>query len=195
MATIKLEQLPFVIIRPNVKAAQKPIIAPDPSIPEEVRQSMEHTIRERDPNSPTNLRIRAEHGDAMALYRLGYMQYWGLYVDQDRKNGFLLIERAAAKGHVEAYFAMGCFYLKGENVPQDLLKAVDFFRLAAKENYPPALYNIGIYLSMIPGETQNIPEAIACFATAARKGFSAAKERLAEFPKEYVEKCSPGFLH
>ena len=70
-------------------------------------------------NELSDLRRRAELGDAKAQYELGKIYMLGLGVSQDYQQATKWYERAAEQGFAAAQFMMGFLYEQGKGVPRD----------------------------------------------------------------------------
>ena len=76
----------------------------------------------------------------------------------------------ADKGDREAQYSVGRVYFKGEGVPQDLLKAMDYFRRAAEQGNFKAQNNLGSMYAQGQGVPKDVAEAIKWFRKAADQG-------------------------
>lgn len=65
------------------------------------------------------LRIRAEAGEALALFHLGRCYYEGVGVVQDFKQAMQWFEGAAVMGDVRAQSILGVMLYRGQGVAQD----------------------------------------------------------------------------
>jgi TPR repeat protein len=103
--------------------------------------------------------------------------------------------QAAELGDVASQALCGILYIAGEkDVPQDIVKAVQFFHKAAEQGYTRAQYNLGVCYSNGTGVSQNDVKAVKLFELAANKGYSDAQFNLALFyehgrgvPHDYVK--------
>lgn len=70
----------------------------------------------------------AEQGDVQAQYAL-----WSMYAkgETDVPQPLQWLNRAAAQGYVEAQYTLGSLYETGNEVPQELVKAIQWYRKAA----------------------------------------------------------------
>jgi hypothetical protein len=76
----------------------------------------------------------------------------------------------AEKGNAKAQFFMAKFYAKGDGVPQDFTKAVEFYRRSAAQGYSKAQNNLGALYARGLGVTQDFSEALKWFGKAAEQG-------------------------
>ena len=72
----------------------------------------------------------AMKGDMRATYYLGYMYGAGLGVKEDKEIEFKLYKKSADQGYPYAQYALGYMYHKGGFLPQDIDKAISYYRLA-----------------------------------------------------------------
>ncbi|KAJ1640958.1 hypothetical protein T492DRAFT_898087 [Pavlovales sp. CCMP2436] len=78
----------------------------------------------------TELRHKADQGDAEAQYALAGCHYHEQNVPQDYAEAATLFRRAADQGHLDAQYNYGCCYRDGRGVPQDDREAARLFRRA-----------------------------------------------------------------
>lgn len=78
---------------------------------------------------PRDLLIAAHRGDAVAMRRVGYMQFNG----GERKNGFAWLKKAADKGDAQALYHIGCIYEQGSYGEKDPEKAKKYLTAAANK--------------------------------------------------------------
>ena len=81
----------------------------------------------------SDLRSKAEQGDAEAQYNLGMLYYEGHGVRQDYATARHWWEQAAAQGTALAQYRLGVLYQKGRGVPQDDATAREWFEKAAAQ--------------------------------------------------------------
>jgi hypothetical protein len=77
------------------------------------------------------LRVRAEVGDAEALYDLGVMYANGRGVPEDDAEAVRWYRLAADQGNAMAQALLGARYWTGQGVPQDYVQAHMWYNLAA----------------------------------------------------------------
>jgi uncharacterized protein len=70
-------------------------------------------------------------------------------------------------------------YLHGRGVPQDDLRAVNWFRLAASEGDAPAQFNLGVMYAEGRGVPQDYAEAVHWYRLAADRSHAQAQYNLA----------------
>jgi hypothetical protein len=81
----------------------------------------------------------------------------------------------AEKGDAKAQFFMGKLYAKGDGVPKDFGKAVEYYRRSAVQGYARAQNNLGAFYARGWGVTQDFAEALKWFRKAAEQGDPAAE--------------------
>jgi TPR repeat protein len=82
--------------------------------------------------------VKAEAGDAEAMFHRATGHLVGLGTPIDRPAGAKWLRLAAEKGHVQAQFSYGKVCLLGEIRPKDVKEAIRWFRLAAEKANPDA---------------------------------------------------------
>ncbi len=113
------------------------------------------------------LRVRAEAGDAEALYNIGLMYAIGRGVPQDDAEAARWYRLAADQGYASAQHHLGTMYDSGTTVPQDDAEAVRWYRLAADQGYVPALTNLGNMYETGEGVAQDYVQAYMWYDLAA----------------------------
>lgn len=122
----------------------------------------------------TLLRGAAEHGLAMAQYRLAKVYERGEGVAVDLNIARQWTERAAAAGNRRAMHDLGVYYARGDGAPLDEAQAFRWFRQAAELGVSDSQYNLGVLYQQGRGVSANPSEALFWFAVAARQGDSDA---------------------
>ena len=79
----------------------------------------------------TQLRERANAGEATAQFSLGFLYANGQGVQQDYTQAIQWYRKAAEQGSVYAQFNLGFMYANGQGVPQDYVEAHKWVNLAA----------------------------------------------------------------
>src|SRR5262245_66479929 len=93
------------------------------------------------------LEARASHGDADAMFRLGYRLAFGRKrVRGSWRRAAAWWRRAATAGHARATFYLGTCFDRGLGVRRDVPRAVALFRAAANAGHEVARYNLGFSL-------------------------------------------------
>jgi TPR repeat protein len=100
--------------------------------------------------SPTELRVRAQKGDAAAQYHLGSLLRSTNFpgIKQDYVEAMKWMKKAHDQGYLPATHAMGDFYQLGWGVGKDQGVAMKYFREAATKGFPAAQAMLGrLYIS------------------------------------------------
>jgi hypothetical protein len=98
---------------------------------------------DRDDPAVTELRSRADHGDAEAQYRMGMRYTTGDEVRRHHVRARGWFELAAAQGHRGAQYRLGMAYAKGRGAPHDDHRALEWFAKAAGQGHVRAQYQLG----------------------------------------------------
>ena len=100
----------------------------------------------------------------------------------------------AERGFDYAQFDLGCMYLDGDGVPQDLVEAVKWFRKSAEQGYSRAQSSLGAMYEIGQGVPQDFAEAIKWYSKAADRGNAVAQNNLGVIladgkvlPKDYLK--------
>ncbi len=80
----------------------------------------------------------AQHGDADAQFKVGYMYLHGRGVDRDFDSALRWLTLAADQGHAEAQYNLALNYEGGRGVAQDVVEAHKWASLAASQGYRAA---------------------------------------------------------
>jgi len=88
-------------------------------------------------------RQRAEQGDAIGQFLLGYYYEEGDGVLQDYVEALKWFRLAADQGQADAQTRLGMWYSTGRGVPQDDVEAVRWLRLAAEQGNADAQARLG----------------------------------------------------
>jgi hypothetical protein len=83
----------------------------------------------------SDLRRKAEQGDAERQFNLGMLYYEGHGVTQDYAMARQWWEQAAAQGNAAAQYNLGVLYKKGQGVPQNDATAREWFEKAAAQGH------------------------------------------------------------
>lgn len=104
--------------------------------------SLQHSAAFADELS--DLRERAEQGDAGAQTMLGYKYYIGDGVPEGDKEALKWFRLAAEQGFAKAQYNLGNMYKYGDGVPEDDREAIKWHRLAAEQGFAKAQNNLGV---------------------------------------------------
>ena len=107
--------------------------------------------------------------------------------DQDlrRKQSELeKITRLAEVGDPLAQNKLGLSYYRGENIPQDFNKALEWYRKAAAQEFADAQYNLGVMYDAGHGVPEDKAVAAKWYAKAAEQGNPSAQYNLGVMYKD-----------
>ena len=120
--------------------------------------------------SASDLRSRAEQGDAYAQVKLG-----DIYNNRKKfKEAVKLYRAAADQGYADGYTSLGVMYDGGDGVPQNYERAVHYYRLAAKQGDVLSQYFFGVSYMKGEGVPMDYVRAYMWFEIAASHGLGYA---------------------
>lgn len=111
--------------------------------------------------------LRAEKGDAVAQYYLGWLYRQGLSVPQDDAEALKWYRQAADQNEPRAQYNLGFMYAGGHGVAQDDAEAVAWYTRAAEHDLPRAQFAVGFMYANGRGLPQDDAEAAKWFRRAA----------------------------
>jgi TPR repeat protein len=127
--------------------------------------------------TPVDLRLAmawyqraAEHGSDKAVWNLAK-----LLAQAQPQAAFAYALEAARKGHIDAEFAVGEHYRKGDVVQQDLMEAHRWTLAAAKKGSARAQYAMGCALELRKSRGKDAQTAMDWYRLAAAQGMPAAQ--------------------
>ena len=124
----------------------------------------------------SDLRARAEAGDASAQYNLGLMHAEGRGVPQDFAEAATWYRKAAEQGDAGAQYHLGLMYAEGRGVPQDAAAASAWFRsIEAEQINIFAQHKLGRMYAGGLGVAQDFAEAAVWFRRGAENGDAVAQ--------------------
>jgi len=143
-------------------------------------EAAQHSVQPSQPESvaATDLKKRAENGDASAQFALGVRHESGDGVPKDAVEAVKWYRLAAEQGDAKAQAALGALYFVGEGVPKDAAEAVRWFRLAAEQGDAMAHYNLGVMYANGEGVPKDAAEAVKWYRLAAEQGDASAQYNL-----------------
>ena len=94
----------------------------------------------QDPDPLTEIRRRADQGDADTQFLLGLRYANGEGVPENDAEAVKWYRLAAEQGHANAQYFLGAMYANGEGVPENDAEAVKWFRLAAEQGHAGAQF-------------------------------------------------------
>ena len=126
----------------------------------------------------------AEHGDVLAEYNIGYMNYNGHGGAKNYKEALKWYTLSALHGNNVARYALGVIYESGDIVEKDYKLAAAWYQLAANEGYGKAQFNLGmIYIRDEIGNSK-YNEGLKLIHDAAKSGQSKAHFNLGIFYRD-----------
>jgi len=104
----------------------------------------------------------AEKGHALSQYMVGIMLGDGQGTQENDKAAHEWFMRAARQNLVDAYYALGDMYKKGEGVAKDTTQAVFWYDLAAKGGHKLANDQLaGLTPVMLPEQMERVRQQVA----------------------------------
>lgn len=96
---------------------------------------------------------------------------------QDEEQAFLLYEKAAKQGHLQAQFKCGEFCREGRGAEANPRKALNWYRKAAKQGHAAAQYCCGLLYEKGEGTETDPEKALEWYRRASLQGHRAADEK------------------
>ena len=136
--------------------------------------------------------VKAEAGDAEAMFHRAMGHLVGLGTPIDRPAAAKWLRLAAEKGHVQAQFSYGKVCLLGEIRPKDVKEAVRWFRLAAAKANPDAELSLAQAYANGEGVEADQKEALRWLKLSATHGHPVAQSdyAFAILDEDNPELCS-----
>ena len=125
----------------------------------------------------SELRAKAEAGEAVAQLNLGVSYFYGQGVVKDDVEAAKWFRRAADQGLASAQFNLGVFYASGRGLVKDDIEAAKWYRKAAEQGDADSQYNLGVLYANGQGVAKDQVEAYAWFNLAAVKDEDGRKAR------------------
>ena len=97
----------------------------------------------------------------------------------DYQTALEIWEPLAEQGDANAQTNLGTMYSKGDGVPQDDVKAAEWFRKAAEQGYPAGQHYLGFMYASGKGVPLDYVSAYAWFALAAAQEYPNSSQSLA----------------
>jgi|CXWL01.1.fsa_nt_gi hypothetical protein len=142
----------------------------------------------------SDLREKAEQGDATAQLKLGLLYYHGQGVLLDDAMARQWFEKAATQGNATAQDRLGSIYYCGEGVPQDYIKAREWYEKAARQGDAEAQFHLGWLYAKGYGVPQDYAMARQWFEQAAAQDHAGAQCQIGQLyyvgqgvPQDYVK--------
>lgn len=123
----------------------------------------------------SDLKRKAEQGDATAQYNLGVLYETRSGVEEDDIQAAQWYEKAAAQGHAEAQFHLGLLYQFDKGVPHDSVTAAQWYEKAAVQGHAEAQFRLGqLYEIGFDNVQQDGTQAVKWLEQAAAQGHAEA---------------------
>lgn len=120
-------------------------------------------------NSIRNLTEKANSGDEVAMYQVGFKYESGDNLKRDYSKALYWYKKAAEKNNDKAMSRIGKLYKYGHGVDKDYQKAMQWYLKAADLKNVDAWFSIGTLYTEGLGVDKNYQEAINWFKKAAEK--------------------------
>jgi uncharacterized protein len=140
----------------------------------------------------SELRARAEGGDAAAQHKLGVAYNAGEGVPRDLAQAVAWYRKAAEQGHPTAQYNLGAMYASGRGVKQDLGQAAAWYGKSAEQGRAAAQFVIAGMYERGEGVTKDVVEALKWATVAADRAASDNKAKYAGSRDALAGKMSPG---
>jgi uncharacterized protein len=121
---------------------------------------------------------KADQGDAVAQFNLGWAYAHGDEVLQDYAQAAAWYRKAAEQGHAAAQYNLGWYYAQGLVVSQDHAVAMKWYRKAADQGNTDAQVALGIAYAFGLGVDQDHAQAARWYRQAAKRGDAGAQFNL-----------------
>jgi uncharacterized protein len=139
------------------------------------------------------LMAKAEHGDALAQFNLGFLYEIGTLVPRDGDQAVAWYRKAAVQGFAEAQYTLGYFYAFGLIVPKNQAQAIAWYRKAAEQGHHKAQRDLGFCYVYANGVPKDDIQGLAWIRKAADQGDAVTQWLLGRgyaygdgFPKDQV---------
>ena len=120
--------------------------------------------------SLTQLRTKAEQGDASAQFQLGQIYDRGVEVKKNETEAASWYRKAAEQGYAAAQNNLGSLCQFGEGVPRSDAEAVKWYQKAVNQGYAEAYANLGFMYNRGLSVSKDPTNAVTLYRTAADKG-------------------------
>jgi uncharacterized protein len=121
---------------------------------------------------------KADQGDAVAQFNLGWAYAHGNEVLQDYAQAASWYRKAAVQGHAAAQYNLGWYYAQGLVVSQDRGVALEWYRKAADQGNTDAQVALGMAYAFGHGVDQDHAQAANWYRKAAKRGDAGAQFKL-----------------
>ena len=89
------------------------------------------------------MRERAEKGEAVMQFTLGFAHLLGDGVSKNKQEGVRWLRKSAEQGFAQAQDTLGVAYLQGQGVAKDTREAVRWFHKAAEQGLAQSQFRLG----------------------------------------------------
>lgn len=160
--------LAFLIAAAGSQALPGPVQSPTPQ-----QQPVSPKLTQAE---VSDLKVKAEQGDAVAQWTLGKAYEQGNGVAPNANSAAIWYRKAADQGNAAAENDLGIMYRIGDGVNRDKEEAVRWYRKAAKQGNPQSLFNLGVSYYNGDGVPSDPISAYAWFLLAEEAGNPAATD-------------------
>jgi TPR repeat protein len=143
------------------------------------------------PTELSELRAKAEKGDASAQLALGVAYESGNGVPRNDDYAVKWYRKAAEQGDGDAENRLGTMYRLGQGVDRDKEEAVRWYHKAAKVGNAPAMFNLGTCYYNGDGVISDLTLAYAWFLLAEEAGNAAAQDAVKRSGEEAGQQGMP----
>jgi TPR repeat protein len=134
----------------------------------------------RESNENKKLRAAAERGDAEAQFQLARL------FESDPESispitiaeSIQLYHKAAAQGHIEAQYELGCYYAHSKFMQPEMNEAFGWFEQAANKGHAKAQYELGKCYAAGDGVERDQVIALDWYRRAAKQRHEAAEYQI-----------------
>lgn len=123
-------------------------------------------------------KTKAEHGDAVAQSKLGFLYFDGRGVEKDFAEAAKWLRKAAEQGDAQAQYQLGACYFSGEGVEKDYAESVKWIRKAAEQGDVSSQAILADHYASGLGVEKDHVEAVKWYRKAAEQGDAKAQDRL-----------------
>ena len=126
----------------------------------------------------SELKNKAEQGNAEAQYSLGVCYRCGDGVEKNLEEAIKWYKKAAEQGYAKAQYNLAVCYDSEYGVEKNVEEAVKWYRKSAEQGYARAQHNLGICYYNGDGVIQNNVKALAWVSAAYANGDNEATKAM-----------------
>ncbi|MCQ2573379.1 MAG: hypothetical protein MJ182_05755 [Treponema sp.] len=148
-----------------------------------------HSIQSRE-NEFVWAEKSASQGDIDGKAALGYCYLCAYGCEENIDKGLALVNEAAKKERIEAYFFLGRYY----DCQQDYAKAVEWYKKSAEQGFALGQNNLGLMYENGQGVPQDYAKAVDWYKKSAEQGFAISQNNLGDMyeygkgvPQDYAK--------